>query len=60
MLHITNGESVALPQTGLPGEVIYWNDVLHDGPVPRGLELQELSRVRDEAISSTIFTTNCN
>ncbi len=51
MLHITNGESCSLPQTGLPGEVIYWNDVLHDGPVPRGLELQELSRVRERFIS---------
>ena len=51
MLHITNGESCSLPQTGLPDEVIYWNDVLHDGPVPRGLELQELSRVRERFIS---------
>src|SRR5579872_5889011 len=51
MLHITNGESVSLPQTGLPGETLYWNDALHDGPVPRGLELEELSRVRERFIS---------
>lgn len=51
MLHITNGESVSLPQTGLPGQVIYWNDILHDGPVPHGLELQELSRVREQFIA---------
>jgi hypothetical protein len=51
MLHITNGESVSLPQTGLPGQVIYWNDILHDGPVPRGLPLQELSRIRANFIA---------
>ena len=51
MLHITNGDAVSLPQTGLPGEVIYWRDVLHDGPVPRGLGLQQLSRVRERFIS---------
>jgi hypothetical protein len=51
MLHITNGESVSLPQTGLPGEMIYWNDILHDGPVPRGLPLQELSRIRARFIA---------
>jgi hypothetical protein len=51
VLHITNGESVSLPQTGLPGQVIYWNDTLHDGPVPRGLPLQELSRVRERFLA---------
>src|SRR6185295_19412721 len=51
MLHITNGESVSIPQTGLPGQVVYWNDILHDGPVPSGLSLQELSRVRERFIS---------
>jgi hypothetical protein len=51
MLHITNGESVSLPETGLPGQFIYWNDVLHDGPVPRGLALDELSRVRERFIA---------
>lgn len=51
MLHITNGESVSLPQTGLPGQVIYWRDILHDGPVPRGLPLEELSRVRERFIA---------
>lgn len=51
MLHITNGESVSLPETGLPGQIIYWADILHDGPVPRGLTLQELSRVRERFIA---------
>jgi hypothetical protein len=51
MLHITNGESVSIPQTGLPGQVVYWNDILHDGPVPGGLALPELSLVRERFIA---------
>jgi len=51
MLHVTNGESVSIPQTGLPGQVEYWNDILHDGPVPGGLPLEELSRVRERFIA---------
>jgi len=51
MLHITNGESVSIPQTGLPGRVVYWNDVLPEGPVPRGLPLQDLSRIRERFIA---------
>jgi Domain of unknown function (DUF1835) len=51
MLHITNGESVSIPQTGLPGQVVCWNDILHDGPVPGGLPLQELSRIRERFLA---------
>src|SRR5258708_12016609 len=51
MLHITNGTSVSLPRTGLPGGFVYWVDILHDGPVPAGLALEELSRVRARFIS---------
>jgi hypothetical protein len=51
MLHITNGESVAIAQTGLAGQVLFWNDILHDGPVPIGLRLQESSRVRERFIA---------
>lgn len=48
MLHITNGDSVgsALVVGPLPGDVIVWRDVLHEGPVPAELPLAELSRVR--------------
>ncbi len=37
MLHLTNGDSAAgsLRQAGLPGDVIVWSDVLHEGPIPR-------------------------
>ena len=26
MLHITNGESVSIPQTSTPGQLTYWNN----------------------------------
>jgi hypothetical protein len=48
MLHITNGDSTAisLRRSGIPGVFLAWRDVLHDGPVPAALSLQELSEVR--------------
>lgn len=46
MLHVTNGSSVSLDRTGLGGEILTWLDVLHEGPVPAGLPLGELSRLR--------------
>ncbi|HUI41375.1 MAG TPA: DUF1835 domain-containing protein [Terriglobia bacterium] len=45
-LHITNGDSVELRETGLGGEVLTWRDMLHEGPVPAGLTLDELRPVR--------------
>lgn len=48
MLHLTNGESAAesLRRSGVPGRVISWQDVLHEGPVPAGLTLEGMSDVR--------------
>lgn len=48
MLHLTNGESAAgsLRGSGVPGRVVSWEDVLHEGPVPAGLTLEEMSEVR--------------
>lgn len=34
MLHITNGSSVSLPETGLGGEILIWTDSLHGGETP--------------------------
>lgn len=53
-LNITNGDSsVALMQQGgIKGEILPWRDVLHEGPVPAGLSLDELSLVRGEFLSS--------
>ena len=48
MLHLTNGESAgeSLRRSGVPGRVISWQDVLHEGPVPAGLTLEGMSDVR--------------
>lgn len=48
MLHLTNGESAgeSLRRSGVPGRVISWRDVLHEGPVPAGLTLEGMSDVR--------------
>ena len=51
MLHITNGHSVALDQTGLPGRIVYWVDALHEGPVPTGLSLDDLSELRADYLT---------
>ncbi len=54
-LHITNGESVQLAEAGLGGEILCWDDILHEGPVPEGLALDELSRLRAHFIASLAF-----
>jgi len=38
VLHVTNGDSVTgtLREARLPGRVLTWSEVLHDGPVPEG------------------------
>ena len=48
ILHITNGDSAAngMKAGGIDGEIIPWRDVLHEGPVPAGQSLRELSRIR--------------
>ena len=48
ILHFTNGDSAAqgMSAGGIAGEIIPWRDVIHEGPVPAGLSLSELSRVR--------------
>ncbi len=50
LLHITNGESVTIHQA-VPGRVLAWKDVLHEGPAPAGLSLQEMSKVRARFIA---------
>jgi hypothetical protein len=52
MLHVTNGTSVSLRDTRLGGTVVYWNDVLHEGPVPAGMSFDELTRVRERFIAA--------
>lgn len=53
MLHITNGDAAAnvLRRAGITDPILPWRDVLHEGPVPGGLSLRELSRVRAEFVA---------
>ncbi len=55
MLHITNGDSAAgcIAESGIGGDVLPWRDVLHEGPVPQGLGLDELSQVRARFIAGS-------
>jgi len=48
MLHIVNGESgvAALRRADIPGDGLGWDDPLHEGPVPAGLDMAGLSAVR--------------
>src|SRR5687768_14907994 len=48
MVHITNGDAVAEKLRRWAGEprLIVWHDVLHEGPVPGGLSLEELTAIR--------------
>jgi hypothetical protein len=53
LLHITNGSHAAggIRAAGLPGEVLAWNDVLHDGPVPGDVSFNQLRAIRARFIS---------
>ena len=49
MLHVTDGDCAAqaLTRAGIaPEDILPWRDVLHEGPVPGALALEELSEVR--------------
>jgi hypothetical protein len=48
ILNITNGDATVdlMHQAKIPGDFLPWQDVLHEGPVPGGLSLKELSTVR--------------
>jgi hypothetical protein len=53
VVHITNGDCAAelIREAGIPGAVVPWRDALHEGPVPDGLSLDELSAVRARFIA---------
>ena len=48
LFHVTNGDVAAdlIRRAGLPGDVLPWRDVLHEGPVPAGLDAPALAEVR--------------
>ncbi len=47
ILNITNDDSAVMDmqQAGVPGDFLPWRDVLHDGPVPATLSLEQLSDI---------------
>ena len=53
MLHVTNGSVFLsrLHDLGVPGQIVPWDDVLHEGPVPAGLTPLELRRRRAEFLA---------
>lgn len=44
-LHVSNGDGTDLAGTGLARRIVFWRDVLHEGPVP-AVGREELRRVR--------------
>jgi hypothetical protein len=53
VLHITNGDcAVRVLARAVPGEILPWRDVLHEGPVHAGMPLADLSRRRAAFIAS--------
>jgi hypothetical protein len=53
VLHVTNGDITVdlLRRAGLAEQALAWADVLHEGPVPAGLDDDGLRRVRAEFIA---------
>jgi hypothetical protein len=49
-LHISNGDATDVPGTGLARHVVYWRDVLHEGPVPE-VPPAELRRIRADFLT---------
>ncbi len=54
MVHLTNGDAAVavLRAAELAGSFLPWRDVLHEGPIPADLELDDLSRLRAEFITA--------
>jgi hypothetical protein len=53
VLHVTNGDCAVknLRDAGMEGDIIAWRDVLHEGPVPAGLDAAGLRAVRAEFLA---------
>lgn len=53
ILNITNGGCAVeiMKKANIAGVFLPWRDVLHDGPVPSGLSLEALSKVRAQFIA---------
>jgi hypothetical protein len=53
VLHVTNGDCAVknLEDAGMEGDIMPWRDVLHEGPVPGGLDAAGLRAVRAEFLA---------
>src|SRR5436190_12044136 len=53
MLHVTDGESVAgtLRESGIPGVVSTYGDLMYEGPAPAGLDAEAWSETRARFIA---------
>jgi hypothetical protein len=49
-LHISNGDATDVRGTGLARRVVYWRDILHEGPVPQAAPT-ELRRIRADYLT---------
>ena len=63
-LHVTNGDApvdeIARAAGLRADEVLPWRDVLHDGPVPGGLGVAELARVRAAHLARRGWTSEAD
>ncbi len=52
-LIITNGDAAVerMREARIGGEILPWRDILHEGPVPAGLSLEELSGIRAQFLA---------
>ncbi len=60
VLHVTNGDHAAqgLARAGLPGDVLTWRDMLHDGPVLAGADADAFRRARSEFLGGESFAAS--
>jgi hypothetical protein len=58
-LHVLNGDATrsTIERSEVPGDFMVWADVLHEGPVPSGLEDEDLLAVRAHFIASRGWAT---
>ncbi len=60
VLHVTNGDNTAsgLARSGLPGDILSWRDLLHDGPVLPADDADAFRLARGTFIASLGWTDN--
>jgi hypothetical protein len=54
-LHVSNGDATDLAGTGLARRILYWRDVLHEGPVP-DVDPAQLRRIRAAFLGVDVAT----